>query len=222
MDTTTSNEAVAERCDVLILAVKPSQVESVVNQIAERKKESCVVVSVVAGVSLSQLERLFNKPVKVVRAMPNTPVGVGAGMTSLTPNEQVSESEVEEVCWLFNQFGRAEVVSEDLIDAVVGVSGSSPAFVFMLIEAMGDAAVANGMPRGMAYRFAAQAVYGSAKLVLESGEQPGELKDRVCSPGGTTIEGVAALEAHGFRNAVISASRACHDKSRDMGRKSEQ
>ena len=117
---------------------------------------------------------------------------------------------------IFESFGRAEVVPESMMDAVVSVSGSSPAFVFMFIEALADAAVADGMPRKMAYEFAAQAVYGSAKLMLETGMHPGELKDMVCSPGGTTIAAVQVLEERGFRSSIIEASRACAEKSRQM------
>ena len=148
--------------------------------------------------------------------MPNTPALVGEAMSALCVNQNVTPEELKEVQALFNSFGKSEVISESLMDAVIGVSGSSPAYVDMFIEAMADAAVADGMPRAQAYKFAAQSVYGSAKMVLETGKHPGELKDAVCSPAGTTIEAVAALEAGGFRNTVISAQRACSQKSRDM------
>jgi pyrroline-5-carboxylate reductase len=151
--------------------------------------------------------------------MPNTPALVGAAMSALCPNDKVTPEEVKLVESLFNSFGRAEVVPESMMDAVVGVSGSSPAYVYMFIEAMADAAVADGMPRAQAYKFAAQSVLGAAKMVLETGKHPGELKDAVCSPGGTTIEAVAALEHGGFRDTVISAQRACSKKSYDMSQK---
>ena len=127
-----------------------------------------------------------------------------------------SLNQLAEVQAIFTSFGKAEVVPESLIDAVVGVSGSSPAYVYLFIEAMADAAVADGMPRAQAYKFAAQSVYGAAKMVLETGRHPGELKDAVCSPGGTTIEAVAALERGGLRDTVITAQRACSKKSHDM------
>ena len=155
---------------------------------------------------------------KLVRGMPNTPALVGQAMSALTPNEHVREEELAEVLAIFESFGEAEVVPEHLMDAVVGVSGSSPAYIYMMIEAMADAAVADGMPRAQAYKFAAQSVKGAAQMVLQTGTHPGSLKDAVCSPGGTTIAAVAKLEENGFRSAVIDAQRACVQKSRDMSR----
>ena len=141
---------------------------------------------------------------------------VGAGMTAACANALVTKEELEKVLTILRSFGEVEVVSEHLIDAVVSASGSSPAYVFMMIEAMADAAVADGMPRPQAYKFAAQAVMGSAKMVLETGKHPGELKDMVCSPAGTTIEAVQVLEERGFRSAIIEAMRVCAEKSRNM------
>ena len=202
IETTQSNEVVAERSDILFLAVKPD----------------CIVVSIAAGQPIANIEALLGE-VRLIRAMPNTPALVGAAMSALCPNDKVTPEEVKLVESLFNSFGRAEVVPESMMDAVVGVSGSSPAYVYMFIEAMADAAVADGMPRAQAYKFAAQSVLGAAKMVLETGKHPGELKDAVCSPGGTTIEAVAALEHGGFRDTVISAQRACSKKSYDMSQK---
>lgn len=219
IDTTPANETVAQRSDILFLAIKPNKLGEVIPQIAAHIKNTCIVVSIAAGQSISTIESLFGRDVKLVRAMPNTPALVGEGMSALCANNNVTEAELNDVINLFNCFGKAEVVPETLMDAVTGVSGSSPAYVYMFIEAMADAAVADGMPRSQAYRFAAQAVYGSAKMVLETGKHPGELKDAVCSPAGTTIEAVAVLEEKGFRNAVISAQRACSDKSREMNKK---
>ena len=205
IETTLSNETVAERSDILFLA-----------QISSHVKSGCVIVSIAAGKTIAAIEDSFGKPVKLVRAMPNTPALVGEAMSALCVNQNVTPEELKEVQALFNSFGKSEVISESLMDAVIGVSSSSPAYVYMFIEAMADAAVADGMPRAQAYKFAAQSVYGSAKMVLETGKHPGELKDAVCSPAGTTIEAVAALEAGGFRNTVISGQRACSQKSRDM------
>jgi pyrroline-5-carboxylate reductase len=146
--------------------------------------------------------------------MPNTPALVGEGITAVCANDRVTEEELGYVCSVLKSFGKAEVVGENLMDAVVSVSGSSPAYVFIFIEAMADAAVADGMPRSQAYQFAAQAVYGSAKMVLETGLHPGQLKDMVCSPGGTTIEAVRVLEEKGFRSSVMEAMRACTKKAR--------
>lgn len=148
--------------------------------------------------------------------MPNTPALVGEGCTGVCVNSRVSAEETALSLKLMESFGRASLVPESLMDAVGAVSGSSPAFVFMFIEAMADAAVAAGMPRAQAYEFAAQAVYGSSKLVLESGKHPGELKDMVCSPGGTTIQGVRVLEEKGMRGAVIDALRAVVEQTRKL------
>ena len=139
-------------------------------------------------------------------------------MTSITPNALVTPEDIADVLNIFRCFGAAEVIAEPMIHPVVGVSGSAPAYVFMFIEAMADAAVLGGMPRAQAYKFAAQAVMGSAKMVLETGKHPGELKDMVCSPGGTTIEAVKVLEEKGFRAAVIDAIQACMAKSEQMSK----
>lgn len=216
IETTPSNETVAERSDILFLAVKPNKFDEVIPQIASHVKNQCVVVSIAAGKSIDAIEAAFGREIKLVRAMPNTPALVGEAMSALCANASVTTEELAEVTQIFNAFGKCEVVPESLIDAVVGVSGSSPAYVYMFIEAMADAAVADGMPRAQAYKFAAQSVYGAAKMVLETGKHPGELKDAVCSPGGTTIEAVAALEKGGLRDTVITAQRVCSKKSHDM------
>lgn len=216
IETTLANETVAERSDILFLAVKPNKFEEVIPQITPHLKSNCIVVSIAAGKTIASIEALFGRGIKLVRAMPNTPALVGEAMSALCPNALVTDAELAQIQEIFNSFGRSEVVPESLIDAVVGVSGSSPAYVYMFIEAMADAAVADGMPRSQAYKFAAQSVYGAAKMVLETGEHPGVLKDAVCSPGGTTIEAVAALEKGGLRDTVITAQRACSKKSHDM------
>ena len=214
--TTLFNEEVASISDILFLAIKPNKFAEVLPSIASSLKEDCLIVSVAAGQSIHAIETTIGKEVKVIRAMPNTPALVGEAMSALCCNDAVTEEELLFVKQLFECFGKAEVVSENLMDTVIGVSGSSPAYVYMFIEAMADAAVADGMPRPMAYKFAAQSVLGAAKMVLETGTHPGALKDAVCSPGGTTIEAVAALEAGGLRDTVISAQRACVQKSKDM------
>ena len=148
--------------------------------------------------------------------MPNTPAMVGEGMTAACPNEHMTEEEIEYVKTLLSSFSLVEIVPEKLMDTVTAVSGSSPAYVFMFIEAMADAAVLDGMPRAQAYKFAAQAVLGSAKMVLDTGKHPGELKDMVCSPAGTTIKAVRVLEKEGLRSAVIEAMDACVDAAKGM------
>ncbi len=216
INTTTDNKAVVEFADIIFLAIKPQMLADVVEEIKSLDFSNKLIVSIVAGQSIEKILGLFGKKLKLVRVMPNTPALVGEGMAGLSPNELVSDEEAELVKKLFESFGKAEIVPEKLQDAVCGISGSSPAYVFMFIEAMADGAVAEGMPRAQAYKFAAQAVLGSAKMVLETGKHPGELKDAVCSPGGTTIEAVAALEQAGFRSAVIDAERICIDKSRSL------
>ena len=215
IETTQSNEVVAERSDILFLAVKPNKFAEVLPQIKDHLKPDCIVVSIAAGQPISNIEAILGK-IKLVRAMPNTPALVGAAMSALCPNDKVTAEEVKLIESLFTSFGRAEVVPESMMDAVVGVSGSSPAYVYMFIEAMADAAVAQRMPRKQAYQFAAQAVLGSAKLLLETGMHPGELKDMVCSPAGTTIEGVRILEKNGFRSAVFEALQGAADKGKKM------
>lgn len=216
IETTLSNETVAERSDILILAVKPDKFQVVIPQISAHLKNNCIVVSIAAGKTIAAIESAFGKDIKLVRAMPNTPALVGEAMSALSANALVTKEDLAQIQGIFNAFGKSEIVPEHLIDTVIGVSGSSPAYVYMLIEAMADAAVAEGMPRTQAYKFAAQSVYGAAKMVLKTGKHPGELKDAVCSPGGTTIEAVAALEKGGLRDTVITAQRACTKKSRDM------
>ena len=150
--------------------------------------------------------------------MPNTPALVNEGMSCICYNDNVLQEEIHMLKDIFDSFGKTEILPEYLIHAVVGVSGSSPAYIFMLIEAMADGAVIGGMAREKAYKFAAQAVLGSAKMVLETGKHPGELKDMVCSPGGTTIEAVRTLEAIGFKSAVVEAMVTCMNKSKDMNK----
>ncbi len=210
------NKEVAEFSDILFLAVKPQYYEEVIQEIKDDLRENQMIVSIAPGKTLAWLAERLGEDKKIIRTMPNTPAMVKEGMMGMCRNNLVTENEMQQVKDICESFGKAEVVPESLIDVVVGVSGSSPAYVFMFIEAMADAAVADGMPRTQAYKFAAQAVLGSAKMVLETGKHPGELKDMVCSPGGTTIEAVRVLEEKGMRSAVIEASRACVKKARDM------
>ncbi len=216
---TTDNTEVASKADILFIAVKPGVFATVIPEIRDVCKEGQVIVSIAAGQTLASITDLFGRQIKLVRSMPNTPALVSEAMSAVTPNANVGEEELQEVMAIFESFGKAEIVPESMMDAVVGVSGSSPAYVYMFIEAMADAAVADGMPRKQAYKFAAQSVLGAAKMVLETGEHPGLLKDAVCSPGGTTIAAVAALEKSGLRSSVIEAQRTCVQKSRDMSKK---
>lgn len=216
IDTKASNVAVASECQTLVLAVKPQFLEGVIREVRDAVQPDTLIISIAAGKTLNWLEEAFGRRVKLVRCMPNTPALVGEGCTAICVNAAVSEEEIRYSIRLMESFGRASLVEERLMDAVGAVSGSSPAYVFLFMEAMADAGVAAGMPRAQAYEFAAQAVYGSAKLMLETGKHPGELKDMVCSPGGTTIEGVRVLEEAGFRGAVMDALLATVEKSRKL------
>ena len=210
------NKEVVDKSEMIVLAVKPQYYEDVISEVKDCIKEEQVIVTIAPGKTLAWLSEQFSKKVKIVRTMPNTPALVGEGITACCYNDQVTESELDRVVSILKGFGKCEIIPESLMDVVVSVSSSSPAYVFMFIEAMADAAVADGMPRGQAYEFAAQAVLGSAKMVLETGKHPGELKDMVCSPAGTTIEAVRVLEEKGMRSAVIEAMKACTKKARGM------
>lgn len=216
--TAADNAQAVKHADIVLLAVKPHLLSSVIPQIRDAIKPDALIVSIAAGKSIDTIENLFQKDIKLIRVMPNTPALVGEGMSALCCNNNVSPEEMAEMVSVFESFGKAEAVPESLMDTVTGVSGSSPAYVYLFIEAMADAAVADGMTRTQAYKFAAQSVLGAARMVLETKKHPGELKDAVCSPGGTTIAAVAKLEEKGFRDAVISAQRCCVEKSKEMGK----
>lgn len=216
VNVTADNAEVAQKADVLVLAVKPFQFETVIGEIRDVVQEDTLVISIAAGQTMENIERLFGKNIKLVRSMPNTPALVLEGAAGVCFNEKVNDVDKKMVMDIFSSFGIAHEVPESMMDTVVGVSGSSPAYVFMFIEAMADGAVADGMPRAQAYELAAQSVLGSAKMVLETGKHPGELKDMVCSPAGTTIEAVRVLEQKGFRSAVIEAMKACVKKAKEM------
>lgn len=216
VSTTTNNVEVATKADILVLSVKPQFYPQVINEIKAQVNDNTIIVVIAAGQKIENIKKLFERKIKVVRAMPNTPALVGEGMAALSPCPMTLPEELDLICNIFNSFGKCEIINENLMDAVTAVSGSSPAFVFMIIEAMADAAVLEGMPRDKAYTFAAQAVLGSAKMVLETGKHPAQLKDMVCSPGGTTIEGVSILEEDGLRASLIKAIKATAKKSKDM------
>ena len=213
-----SNAECANQAKYIILAVKPQYFDPVLKNIRNVVTEANVIISIAPGITIGQLKEKLGIEKRVVRAMPNTPALVGEGMAAIAPAKNVTKEETEEITAIFNSFGKSEIVPEHLMDAVTAVSGSSPAYVYMMIEAMADAAVVEGMPRPQAYKFAAQAVLGSAQMVLETGKHPGELKDMVCSPGGTTIAAVAKLEESGFRSSIMQGMKACADKSREMSK----
>lgn len=207
---------VAKISDIIIVAVKPNIYDLVLNQINDLIDDSKIIVTIAAGKSIKSIENIIGSDKKIVMTMPNTPALVNEGMSAICPNKNINEEDLKKVINIFDSFGKSEIVEEYLIDAVIGASGSSPAYVFMFIEAMADACVINGMPRDKAYKFCAQGVLGAAKMVLETNIHPGQLKDMVCSPGGTTIEAVRVLEEEGMRASVIKAIGACVDKSKKM------
>ncbi|MCI5687959.1 MAG: pyrroline-5-carboxylate reductase [Emergencia sp.] len=209
------NAALVKAVDIVVLAVKPQYYQTVIEEIRDAV-ENQLVITIAPGKTLSWLADRFGKDVRIVRTMPNTPAMVGCGMTAMCCNDFVTEADKETAGKILGGFGDYEIIPEHLMDAVVAVSGSSPAYVFMMIEAMADAAVMGGMPRPQAYKFAAKAVEGSAAMVSELGKHPGELKDMVCSPAGTTIEAVRVLEEKGFRSALIESMIACIDKAASM------
>ena len=219
INTTKNSKDVVTNSDIVFIAVKPNAYDSVLEEVKELITEDKIIVTIAAGKTIESVENIIGCDKKVVRTMPNTPALVNEGMTALCPNKNINDDELNEIVSIFNSFGKCEIVKEDLIDAVIGVSGSSPAYVFMFIEALADGAVKAGMQREQAYKFAAQSVMGSAKMVLESEKHPGELKDMVCSPGGTTIEAVAVLEENNMRASIIKAVTAAVDKSKEMSNK---
>lgn len=210
------NETVARHADILILAVKPHLYASIIDEVRDLMKADVILVDIAPGITIQDMIDMVGRECKVVKAMPNTPALVCEGMSAVSFGKGLDPSDQEEIIEIFESFGKAWVVEESLMDAVTALSGSSPAYVFLIIEAMADGAVRHGMPRQAAYQFAAQTLIGSAKLVLETGMHPGECKDMVCSPGGTTIEAIAKLEEKGLRSAIIEAMDACVKKSKRM------
>ena len=212
-----SNVQLARDCEFLILAVKPVFLRGVLDEI-QKYVHNKKIISIAAGWSMAMLTEALGREnsAQVLRVMPNTPALVGAGYTAICEEHTFNKAALAWAKELFSTLGMVQVLPERLFDAVVAVSGSSPAYVYMFIDAMADGAVRLGMPRKMAIQAAAQAVLGSAKMVLDTGEHPDALKDNVCSPGGTTIEAVHALEKNGFRGIVMEAMDACARKNRKM------
>ena len=206
----------AEAADIIVVAVKPYSIVALFEEISPCLHGKAVVCIAAGWDNRMLREQLEGRGASWVRVMPNTPALVGEGMTALCEEHTLNDEDFAFVKGMFESVGRTAVVAEKLFDAVIAVSGSSPAYIYMLIEAMADAAVREGMTRNMAIEMAAQAVLGSALMVLSTGEHPAKLKDAVCSPGGTTIDAVIELEARGFRSAVMEAMEACAAKSRAM------
>ncbi|HAM72535.1 MAG TPA: pyrroline-5-carboxylate reductase [Verrucomicrobiales bacterium] len=215
--TAASNLEVLRASEVLILAVKPDQVPGVLAEVRPSFKRQHLLVSIAAGVTLARLEGGLPAKSRVIRVMPNTPALVGASATGFATGKSVAPGDPALATRLFGAVGVAFQVKEQLLDAVTGLSGSGPAYVYLMIEALSDGGVAAGLPREVATRLAAQTLLGGARMVLETGLHPGALKDMVTSPGGTTIEGIHQLEKAGLRAALMNAVRAASDKARQLG-----
>jgi pyrroline-5-carboxylate reductase len=217
-----SNVEAAEQGDIVVLSVKPQTMDALLDEIAPAIDHRKVVISIAAGISIQAIARKLGAGVRIVRTMPNTPALVGAGATALARGAHATDADLAEAKKLFEAVGIAHVVEEHLLDAVTGLSGSGPAFVFLAIEALADGGVKVGLARPVAMALAAQTVMGAAKLVLETGEHPGHLKDQVTSPGGTAIAGVHALEEGGLRASLITAVEAATRRSHELGEKAKK
>ena len=214
------NIAVVKQCKYLVLAVKPQYFQQVLSHINNMLSKDQVIISIAAGITIDFIKLNTAESIRIVRAMPNTPAMVFKGMTGISfSKDEYSKEERAVIDQFFSSFGKYEVFEEGLMNAVVCANGSSPAYVYMFIEALADSVVSYGIPRDKAYTLAAQTVMGAAAMVLETGEHPGKLKDNVCSPGGTTIAAVKALEEHGLRNAIMKATDACYDKAVSLSNK---
>lgn len=214
-----SNAECANNNKYIILAVKPQYYDSVIKNIKYVVTEEQVIISISPGFSIEDLNIKLGSDKRFMRVMPNTPALLGMGMSGITYDKELfNNTEQDTVHKLLSSFSKVEYVEERLMSAVVCASGSSPAYVYMLIEALADSVVKYGLPREKAYQLTAQAVKGAAEMVLVTKEHPGKLKDQVCSPGGTTIEGVAALEEYGFRNAILKATDACYEKAENLNK----
>jgi pyrroline-5-carboxylate reductase len=210
------NAALVSGADIVVLAVKPEKVNSVLKEVGAVLDRSKLLISVAAGVSLFQIESRLKTPVRLVRAMPNTPALVGEGATAVCYGHTVTAADRKLVMRVFGSVGRAVELEESLMDAVTGLSGSGPAYVFSLIQGMADGGVREGLPRATALELAAQTVLGSARMVLETGKHPLQLRDQVASPGGTTIQGIGVLQETGFEGMVMEAVRAATERSRQL------
>lgn len=217
---TEDNISVVKQCKYLVLAVKPQYFPEVLSQIKQYVTTEQIVISIAAGITIDTIKEGLSASVRIVRAMPNTPAMVSQGMTGICfSNASFMEEEKDIIDRFFRSFGKYEVFEERLMNAVVCANGSSPAYVYMFIEALADSVVNYGIPRDKAYTLVAQTVLGAATMVLETKEHPGKLKDNVCSPGGTTIAAVKALEEYGLRNALMKATDACYEKAVELSNK---
>ena len=217
IETTDDNEGLVRWADVVVIAVKPQIVDRILGAIAAGLNEGDVVISVAAGVPIEAMEARLPDRARVIRSMPNTAAIALAGATAIAPGSHATKDDLEVARALFEAVGRCVVLDETLIDAVTGLSGSGPAYVMLMIEALADGGVKVGLGRDTALLLAAQTVYGAAKLQLETGEHPGRLKDMVTSPGGTAIAGLHTLEAGGLRRTLIDAVEAATNRAGELG-----
>ena len=219
--TASSNEFIAESCDIVFIAVKPNVYPSVLPTLRPnlKKNKGVIIVSIAAGIKIDIVSGLLGGDVKVIRIMPNTPVAYGAGTTTYCQSAEVTDDDEQRFLSAMRGAGLVDKIPESLIDAASAVAGCGPAFVYMFIDALADGAVECGLPRDKALSYAANTVLGAAKTLIESGKHPGKLKDEVCSPGGTTLKGVHALEEKGMRDAAISAVVAAYEKTLELGKK---
>jgi len=213
-----SNRAVVGASAIVVLAVKPQMMPALLKEIRPAITPNHLVVSIAAGISLAQLADGIGESTRIVRVMPNTPALVGMSATAFSPSSNATAADIELVTRLFSAIGVVFPVAEKLLDAVTGLSGSGPAYGYVMIEALADGGVLAGLPRDVALRLAAQTVLGSAQMVLTTGRHPGELKDAVASPGGTTIAGLHALEQAGFRGAIMDAVLAATERAAELGK----
>jgi pyrroline-5-carboxylate reductase len=215
--TTQDNLAAAREADIVVLSVKPQAMDKLVVQVAPALDQRKLIISVAAGVPIAALERRLGAGARIIRTMPNTPSLVGAGACALARGEHASEEDLAVASRIFQAVGITTVVEENLLDAVTGLSGSGPAYIFLVIEALSDAGVKVGLPRYTALKLAAQTVLGSAQLLIETNAHPGQLKDQVTSPGGTAIAGLHTLEAGGLRTTLINAVEAATRRAKELG-----
>ncbi|OJT26505.1 pyrroline-5-carboxylate reductase [Archangium sp. Cb G35] len=215
--TTQDNLAAVREADVVVLSVKPQALDKVLVQVATAVDPHKLIISVAAGVPIAAMERRLGAGARIIRTMPNTPSLVGMGACALSPGEHASEEDLAVATRIFQSVGTTTVVDENLLDAVTGLSGSGPAYIFLIIEALSDAGVKVGLPRYTALKLASQTVLGSAQLLIETGAHPGQLKDQVTSPGGTAIAGLHTLEAGGLRTTLINAVEAATRRARELG-----
>jgi pyrroline-5-carboxylate reductase len=219
IEATQNNRDIAERCSLVVLSVKPQIMDKILREVGDQMKPGTLVVSIAAGVDTETIEESLPDGVRVVRAMPNTPAMVGAGATAISAGKHATPEDMATAKALFDAIGITVELDESHLDAVTGLSGSGPAYIFLILEALADAGVKVGLSRRNAQRLAAQTVMGSAKMLLETDEHPGKLKDMVTSPGGTAIAGLHTLEQGGLRTTLINAVETATKRAQELGRR---